>query len=64
MRKHKEIQETQGVEQKDEERVEEEVVLTRRDRAGNIRPVEITTRPEPSGGRRKRKKVFSFTSTG
>ena len=35
----------------------EEVVLTRTDRAGNTRPVEMGTRSEPSGGKRKRKKV-------
>lgn len=57
MRKHKEIQEAEGKNNSSAARKEEEVLLTRTDRAGNVRPVESAVPREPRGGRRKRQKV-------
>ena len=68
MRKQKEIQEAQGRDNSSTARKKEEVLLTRTDRAGNVRPVESALPREPRGGRRKRQKVtktkarFSFYS--
>ena len=57
MRKTKQLQEGRVKESQLRENTEEVVILTRTDAAGNVRPVEMMSTPEPKGGRRKRKKV-------
>jgi hypothetical protein len=59
MRKNKEVQESSASSDK-ETRGEEVVILTRTDKFGNTRPVNMSEIPEPQRGRKKREKVRSF----
>ncbi|EDO47106.1 predicted protein [Nematostella vectensis] len=45
-------------------REEEVVVLTRTDKSGNTRPVQMNEAAEPKGGRRKKKKVATHGASG
>lgn len=58
MRKNKKLQEAVVKESgTTDKQTEEMVILTRTDAAGNVWPLEMTERQEPTRGRKKRKKV-------